>query len=212
MVCTSRVHAVPRWGVDMKGTEQIICFGPFEFNVESLELRRDGRAVHLQQQPAQVLALLLRSHGRLVTRELLRGEIWEGRVIEFDLGLNFCIRQVRKALGDDATSPTYIETVKKRGYRFIAPVLPKRRRAPAHRSHSRARFAAVGLVVALAIGWVAARRGPASFVDEPLTVAVLPFAGIGEDDALQFFSRGLEEDLITELAMLSPNRLRVITN
>lgn len=104
---------------DPRGTAR---FGPFEFDFDRLVLRRDGELVHLQPQPTELLALLLIEAGRLVTREELQEALWRDRVIEYDPGLNFCIRQVRAALGDRAASPTYIETVHRRGYRFIAPV------------------------------------------------------------------------------------------
>ena len=98
-------------------------FGDFELLVGTAELRRSGRAVKLQQQPCKVLGILAAHPGELVTREELRQEIWpNGTFVDFEHGINFCIKQIRSALGDDAQSPTYIETLPRRGYRFIAPV------------------------------------------------------------------------------------------
>ncbi|MBY0506286.1 MAG: winged helix-turn-helix domain-containing protein [Bryobacteraceae bacterium] len=98
-------------------------FGLFQFNTETGALWRDGLPVHLQAQPAKVLALLVAAQGELVTREALRNAIWsDGTAVDFDRGLNFAIAQVRTALGDSADSPTFIRTVPKRGYQFLAPV------------------------------------------------------------------------------------------
>ena len=98
-------------------------FGQFELDRDARELLRDGRPVRIQPQPLRVLEILLMRAGMLVTREELRQQIWDkATFVEFDQGLNYCIRQIRLALGDDAATPTFIETLKKRGYRFIAPV------------------------------------------------------------------------------------------
>ena len=98
-------------------------FGTFNFNPDTQELFREGMAVHLQTQPAQVLAELLKQPGEIVTRETLRQAVWgSGTFVDFDRGLNFCVAQIRSALGDSAESPRFIRTVPKRGYQFIAPV------------------------------------------------------------------------------------------
>src|SRR5215813_12152833 len=98
-------------------------FGRFEFDAGQLVLHRDGTMVHLQTQPARVLACLLENTQRVVSREELRQAIWgNATFVEFNGGLNFCITQVRAALGDDAASPVYIRTLPKLGYRFIAPM------------------------------------------------------------------------------------------
>src|SRR5262244_254852 len=103
--------------------DRAIRFGPFELKFDSDELYRDGGPVKLPPQPFKVLALLTTRAGQLVTREELRQEIWgQDTFVDFDKGLNFCIKQIREALGDDADRPTYIETFPRRGYRFIAPV------------------------------------------------------------------------------------------
>ncbi len=98
-------------------------FGDFELDVGAPELRLRGGAVRLQPQPLRILALLASSAARIVSREEIRSEIWgEGTYVDFDQGLNFSIRQIRGALGDDSESPRYIETLPRRGYRFIARV------------------------------------------------------------------------------------------
>src|SRR5882724_1249281 len=96
-------------------------FGAFDLDLETGELRRRGRAVKLSPKPLQVLALLARSPGRLVTREAIRKELWgSDTFVDFEHALNFCIREVRAALGDHAKRPRYVETLPRRGYRFIA--------------------------------------------------------------------------------------------
>ncbi|MSV30539.1 MAG: hypothetical protein EXQ52_17620 [Bryobacterales bacterium] len=119
-VLASRARALGWWENNEMG---LLRFGLFHFNVATGELLRDGIPVHLQAQPTKVLALLVASHGELVTREALRAAIWsDGTTVDFDRGLNFAIAQVRTALGDSADSPTFVRTIPKRGYQFIAPV------------------------------------------------------------------------------------------
>ena len=101
----------------------LIRFGVFAFDPETLELRRQDRLVRLQPQPARVLARLLDRAGGVVTRAELRDAIWgDHTTVDFDRGLNFCVAEIRRALGDSAASPRFIRTVPKRGYVFIAPV------------------------------------------------------------------------------------------
>lgn len=101
-----------------------VRFGVFTFDTGSAELRRSGLPVHLQAQPAQVLRLLVTRAGEVVSREEIRRHVWQDRWAEFDQGINTCISQIRSALGDSATSPLYIETIPRTGYRFIAEVRP----------------------------------------------------------------------------------------
>jgi DNA-binding winged helix-turn-helix (wHTH) protein len=132
----------------------VIRFRQFSFDPVAGELRiQNGGIVPLEPQPARVLAALATRPGSLVTREELRASIWsEGTHVEFDQGLNYCIRQVRAALGDNARQPIFIETVARKGYRFLPPVqgMPNRRR----------RRAAVAAAVAAAVPlvlWIAER-------------------------------------------------------
>src|SRR5215471_5405645 len=105
--------------------QKLVRFGVFTFDTDHLELRREGRRVRLQHQPARVLSLLLARSGQMVTRDELRASIWgDGTFVDFDRGLNFCVGQIRSALGDSAESPRYVRTVPKSGYEFICPVAP----------------------------------------------------------------------------------------
>lgn len=100
-----------------------LWFGDFELRLDSGELFRAGVPVKLQPQPARVLELLVRRSGEVVSREELRRHLWgEDVFVDFEHGLNFSIQQLRRALGDSAAAPRFIETVPKRGYRFIVPV------------------------------------------------------------------------------------------
>jgi DNA-binding winged helix-turn-helix (wHTH) protein/Tol biopolymer transport system component len=102
-------------------------FGDFDLDVRDGELRHTGRLVKIQPQPLRVLAVLAERAGTVVSREELRSKIWgDATFVEFDQGLNYCIRQIRVALSDEAAQPVYLETVKKRGYRFIAPTIVER--------------------------------------------------------------------------------------
>ena len=98
-------------------------FGDFALDTSAGELRRGGEVVRLQPQPAQVLALLVERAGQVVSREALRDAVWGAETfVDFDKGLNFAVAQVRAALGDDADAPTYVRTLPKRGYQFVAAV------------------------------------------------------------------------------------------
>ncbi len=98
-------------------------FGTFDFDLRTLELRRDGQPVKLPPQPARVLALLASRPGEVVLREELKAHLWgDDTFVDFERGLNFCILQVRTALGDTSDNPRFVQTVPRRGYRFIAPV------------------------------------------------------------------------------------------
>jgi len=103
----------------------VLRFGPFELHPDSGELRRHGDLVKLPPQPFKVLEALIRGGGQVVTREQIREQVWRGDTfVDFDQGLNFCIRQIREALGDSADSPQYVQTLPRRGYRFVAVIGP----------------------------------------------------------------------------------------
>ena len=103
---------------------RIARFGTFELDLAAGELRKSGAKLRLQEQPFQVLALLLDRAGEVVTREELREKLWPADTfVDFDHSLNTAVNKLREALGDSASSPRYIETLARRGYRFIAPVL-----------------------------------------------------------------------------------------
>ena len=104
------------------------AFGDFTMNLDTGELRRNGKAVPIERQPARVLARLVQGQGRLVTRRELIEAVWpDDTHVDFDRGLNYCIRQVRIALGSEAGA--FIETVPRQGYRFVAPAAQSRYRA-----------------------------------------------------------------------------------
>ena len=102
---------------------RILRFGIFELNLEAGELRKNGARLRLQEQPFQVLAVLLENAGHVVTRDDLRQKIWPADTfVDFDHSLNTAINKIRDVLGDSASSPRFVETLARRGYRFIAPV------------------------------------------------------------------------------------------
>src|SRR6202158_4484157 len=104
-------------------TPEILHFGTFEVDLRSGELRKQGVRVKLQEQPFHVLTVLLQRRGEVVTREELRNQNWPADTfVDFDNSLNTAINKLREALGDSADSPRFIETLPRRGYRFIAPV------------------------------------------------------------------------------------------
>ena len=104
---------------------QLLRFDPYELDVRAGELRKGGRRLRLQGQPLQVLAVLLKRSGELVTREELRSEIWPADTfVDFDHSLHNAIARIRETLGDSATTPRFIETLPRRGYRFIGAVQP----------------------------------------------------------------------------------------
>ena len=99
-------------------------FGQFELDLAGGELRRSGARLRLQPQPFKLLRLLTAQPGRLVTREEIQASLWTNDTfVDFEQGVNFAVKQVREALGDRAENSIYVETVPKRGYRFLAPVI-----------------------------------------------------------------------------------------
>ena len=106
-------------------TPSVICFGAFELDAANRELRKAGVSLRIHPQPFQVLMLLAERPGQIVTRIEIQRCLWsDSTFVDYERGINFCINQIRGALGDDADTPRYIETLPRRGYRFIAPVSP----------------------------------------------------------------------------------------
>src|SRR5262245_2696838 len=96
-------------------------FGSFELDVRSRELRKGSTLVRLQEQPFEILRMMLERPGRVVTRDELRQRLWpEGTFVDFEHSLNAAVKRLRAALGDDADNPRFVETLPRRGYRFIA--------------------------------------------------------------------------------------------
>lgn len=109
----------------------VLRFGIFELDPQTLELRREGRLIHLRHQPARVLSLLLERSGRLVSREEITNELWPSDVdVDVEQGLNHCIKEIRAALGDRSEAPRYIQTLPRRGYRVLVEVHRVREKAP----------------------------------------------------------------------------------
>ena len=148
---------------------RMIQFGVFEVDQRSGELRRNGVKVRLQEQPFQILALLLERPGEVVTREELQSRLWPADTfVDFDHSLNAAVRRLRDALGDSAENPRFVETVARRGYRFLAPVQGLRPAVDAETSvppHHPARrwwiaaAAAALVLVGLSVGLFVGKRG-----------------------------------------------------
>src|SRR5579863_2015193 len=101
----------------------VVRFGDFELDSEAGEVRLKGDVVKLPPQPFKVLALLASRSGEVVSRNEIRNHVWcDDTFVDFEQGLNFCVRQIREALGDTAGTPQFIETLPRRGYRFLMPV------------------------------------------------------------------------------------------
>jgi len=109
--------------LDALAKATLLRFGAFELDVEAERLLKNGRSVRLQPQPFRLLCLLAGQAGRVVTREEIRLALWTSDTfVDFEQGVNFAIKQVRDGLGEDAEHPIYIQTLPKRGYKFVAPV------------------------------------------------------------------------------------------
>ncbi len=195
-------------------------FGAFHLDAESGELQGNGGSVRLQPQPLQVLLELLRHPGRIVTREDFQASLWPGNTyVEFDDGLNHAIRRLRIALGDTAEVARYIETIPRRGYRFVAAVetqAPAPREAvPGPAVESRPAMsgrlwwmvvAATTLVAALTIGFFyTLRRRPTEASIEAL--AVLPFANFSSDPEQEHLADAITEEITTDLSRIKTTRV-----
>src|SRR5580692_2048956 len=108
-----------------------VRFGPFELDARAGYLRKGKTQLHLQPQPFKLLALLVGRPGQLVTRQEIQHQLWDhDTFVDFEQGLNVCIRQTRTALNDTPSAPRFVETVPRRGYRFIAPASRVARSTP----------------------------------------------------------------------------------
>ena len=168
-------------------------FASFEVDLRSRELRKGGIRLRLQDQPFEILAAMLERPGDIVTREELLQRLWPaGTFVDFEHSLNAAIKRLRNALGDDADNPRFVETLHRRGYRFIGALDSGSGQSPAE---------------ARALGQPDAkvRRDLGT-----VRLAVLPFANLGGDSAQEYFSDGLTEEMITQIGRLCPSRLGVI--
>jgi len=195
-----------------------VRFGVFELDYQTGELRKQGVKLRLQGQPIQVLERLLETPGELVTREELRNRLWAADTfVDFDQALNNSVQRIREALGDSAQSPRFIETIPKRGYRFVGSVSSPQTEAakgplpqkPTKRRTFYLIFAvlvilAVAATVILLLRWQQNRR-----LQQIRTLAVLPLENLSGDPTQEYFADGITDELITEVAHLHP--LRVIS-
>lgn len=193
-------------------------FGVFQFDETSLELTRNGRRVALEPQPARALAVLLARAGDVVTREEMRQAIWGAEThVDYDRGLAYCIGQVRAALGDSAEQPRFVQTLPRRGFRFLAPMTPP---APAVRAATvvaappavppaRRWLLAAALLIAAGLGALAWRTMATA---RPPVVAVSIFDNETGDPAHDRFVTSLSDLVVTELTNLAPGRVGVVGN
>ena len=181
-----------------------MVFGRFDFTPETGELRRDGRPVKLQAQPARVLAVLLTHPGEIVTRETLQREVWGGDThVDFERGLNYCIAQIRSALGDSAESARYVETVPKQGYRFTAPLLTPAVEAPARSRESYRAMAGLVFLLVLVFGALAVTLQHGGTRQ---AIAVIPFYNETGRPELDPVAKALADTTIVRLA--TPDKIR----
>jgi TolB-like protein/DNA-binding winged helix-turn-helix (wHTH) protein/Tfp pilus assembly protein PilF len=214
-------------------------FGVFELDLRAGELRKHGLRVRLQEQPFQLLAMLLERPGEVVTREELQKKLWpEDTFVDFDHGLNKGVNKIREALGDSAESPRFVETVARRGYRFLAEVKPDEVapvRSPelatqlhpepesgdhADRAGKFAKPKQVLQSLAWKISAFVLLLLTASLAtwklhawNRPSTVirslAVLPLESLSNDPSQDYFADGMTDELISDLGQISA--LRVIS-
>jgi TolB-like protein/DNA-binding winged helix-turn-helix (wHTH) protein len=208
--------------------------GLFEIDLGCSEIYKEGRRVPLQEQPFRVLALLVERPGEVVTREELQSQLWPADTyVGFDESLNTAIRKLRIALGDSPENPRFIETIPRRGYRFVAPVqeavvgtsrafgtaepsgpaveMQMGGRGRRTRRVGWAFFAASVFVVAAGAAYFMHSRPPSNPTSHTrVMLAILPFVNLSNDPGQEYFSDGLTEETITDLGQLSPQRLGVI--
>jgi predicted ATPase/DNA-binding winged helix-turn-helix (wHTH) protein len=174
-------------------------FGVFEADLRAGELTKQGSRLRLQEQPFQLLVMLLEKPGELVTREELRNRLWSGTIVDFDHGVNKAINKIRGALGDSAESPRFVETVARRGYRFLASVTPidmaaSRRPSPETNAYSSSPLPAANFAEGV-VGRNDALGQMQSWLDKMLhgerqTVFVTGEAGIGKTALVDTFIHG----------------------
>ena len=190
----------------------VIRFGSFEVDLRAGELRRHGARIKLQEQPFRVLALLLERPGEVVTREELRQAIWPSTAFgSFDEGIDATIHKLRNALGDSAENPRFVETLPRRGYRFIAPVDGEVRPTTSRRMRLAlaAGLAIVAVLLVLSAGGLRGRwpgRAPPPRIH---SLVVLPLRNLSGDPTQEYFADGMTEALITDLGRVTG--LRVIS-
>lgn len=194
----------------------IYRFGVFEFDALSGELRKGGRLVSLEPQPSKALALLLAKGGDVVSREDLRDAVWgQDTHVDFDRGLAYCLSQIRAALGDSGENPRFVQTIPKRGYKFIAPVATEtpqadNRTPPAASPRIFILAAAAFLVIAAAVSalffWT---------LKSDNSVTVIAVSVFDNETGQPEYDRpvaGLSDLVVERLSKLDPIRISVIGN
>lgn len=192
-----------------------IRFGVFEADLTSGELRKNGLRIKLQEQPFRILAFLLQHRGELVTREQFRNELWPtDTFVDFDVGLNVAIKKLRDAIGDSAENPRFVETIPRRGYRFIAPVKEVASAAEESsvvRTIQRRRAARIGILAAagtaiLLLGlnarYLRSRFGARSKAQPIRAIVVLPLENLSGDSTQDYFADGMTDALTNNLAQI----------
>src|SRR5216684_2174917 len=210
-------------------SSQTVRFGEFELDLRTGELRSDGHHIILQEKPFQILTALLERPGEMVTREELIKRLWPaGTFVDFDLSLNKAVNRLRDALEDSAEQPRFIETLPKRGYRFVAevtrndagpaevsPTSPAQQHKDAALASGTIRWRSAGvaglLVIIAMVSYIAWRRHTrAPAPTGRIMMAVLPFQNLTGDPEQEYLTDGLTEETIARLGGLQPERLGVI--
>lgn len=201
-----------RPGVSTAGrAAEVLRFGSFELDLSAGELRRQGTPVPLQPQPFKLLALLASRPGELVSRDEIRQWLWgEETFVDYEQGIAYCVREVRRALGDSARAARFVETVPGRGFRFLAQV----RSSTASRRPARPRGYPWGLVLGAVVGLLALTAAVLAFWPVPREerprLAVLPFESLNGGAEGEMHARGLTEELIGWFGRRLKNRVDVI--
>lgn len=200
-------------------------FGAFELDARTGELASNGDKIRLHEQPLQILLALLENPGELVSRETLVARLWPtGTYVDFDRSLNKAVNKLRDALDDSAEKPRFIETLPRRGYRFIEtvtcngndwPITPQATSTYTPLVHRRWLFLAAAAVVILTLGSVVYfasrhRRDMEYAATSRVSLVVLPFDNLSGDAEQDYFSDGMTEEMITELGQFSPQHVAVI--
>lgn len=210
-------------------------FAPFELDLHTGELRKHGIRVKLQEKPRRILQMLLQSPDGALTREELRARLWPADTfVDFDNGLNTAMNKLRQALGDSAENPRFIETLSRKGYRFIVPAEPltpgakpaartavepvaTRQTEPSAPRRWRIAFAVASLALVVAAGaWFAWKRPPAEVATNApaapsrMRLAVLQFEVLTPSQQDAYLGEAITDEMTTHLARLDPARLGVI--
>ena len=208
----------------------IVRFGVFELDLQRAELRKQGIKVKLQEQPLKVLQVLLENPGQILSRDELRRRVWPANTfVEFDQGVYSAMARLRDVLGDSSDNPRFIETVARRGYRFIAPVSPSvgpivgeitrptMQDRPGFSGHSLRSWissllaglagGALLLVIVFTFDIAGAREWLRNRTSPIRSIAVLPLENLSRDPEQEYFADGMTDELITTLAQMGTVRV-----